>query len=59
MKPESTAAMPVITAKTVMGAGSGASASKGARIVDILAKMLQMPIAVPAKIEGKSYALAR
>ena len=51
--------MPVITAKTVMGAGSGASASKGARIVDILAKMLQMPIAVPAKIEGKSYAFAR
>jgi len=27
--------------------------------VEVLAKKLQMPIAVPAKIAGKSYALAR
>jgi hypothetical protein len=31
----------------------------GEIIVEVLAKKLQMPIAVPAKIAGKSYALAR
>jgi hypothetical protein len=37
-----------------MGAGAGTSANKGAIIVENLANMLQMPIAVPAKIGGKS-----
>ena len=54
MNHDSMHASPVISANTVIGNGSLASASIGATIVDILAKILQMPIAVPAKIEGNS-----
>lgn len=51
--------MPVITANTVMGAGSLASANMGAIMVESFAKILQIPMAVPAKMVGKSCALAR
>ena len=59
MKVLITAANPVKIAKTVIGAAFFTSASKGAIMVEVFAKMLQMPMAVPANMAGKSYALAR
>ncbi len=50
---------PVKIANTIIGAGAGTSASIGAIIVDNLANILQMPIAVPAKIGGNNCAFAR
>jgi hypothetical protein len=41
-------------ANTIIGAGAGTSANIGAIIVESLANILHMPIAVPAKIGGKS-----
>ena len=59
MNHERKLANPVIIANTVIGIGSYTSASIGAKIVDIFANMLHIPIAVPANIDGKSCAFAR
>ena len=44
---------------TIMGTGASSSASMGERVEASLAPTVQIPKAVPAKMAGKSMALAR
>lgn len=59
MKNEMINATPPTVQKRIIGVGGSNSASIGEKIAAIFAPILHKPYAVPAKIAGKSYALAR
>ena len=59
MKNDKIHAMLASMQNTIIGIGGFTSANMGAIMVAILAKMLQIPKAVPENIVGKIYALAR
>ena len=59
MKNDRAHAKPAVMTNKIIGTGGSTSAINGANIVVPLAPMLQIPKAVPAKIAGKIYALAK
>ena len=59
MKKESTPAKHAVMQNRIIGTGGLTSAINGANIVVVFAPILQIPKAVPAKIAGKIYALAK